>query len=116
MISRDISISKGETFQLTIIWKTGAPATPVNLTGYRALLQIRAYAEAPEALLTLTEEAGISLGGSTGQIVVTITDEQTAELIPLAGVWDLKMLSGGGTAHFLVGGKATISQTVSREE
>ena len=37
----DLYIEQGATYRKTLTWKTGSPATPVDLTGYTARLQVR---------------------------------------------------------------------------
>jgi len=37
----DYSIEQGATYRATIIWKTGTPAVPVNITGYSARMMLK---------------------------------------------------------------------------
>lgn len=40
--SSDYSIEQGATYRATVIWKTGTPAVPVNITGYTARMMMKA--------------------------------------------------------------------------
>jgi hypothetical protein len=54
----DLDVYKGSTFVKIIQWKTGDPATAVNLTGCTARMQIRKTVNDTVVLDTLTTENG----------------------------------------------------------
>lgn len=94
--------------------------TPVNLTGYTALMQVRLNWTTPDpALLTLTETTGITLGGVLGTVVASPVAAQTA-LLPqgksgvIFGVYDLRLTSPEGEVSRLVEGIAELRARVSR--
>lgn len=100
------TIVQGETYALSIVWKTGDPAEPVDLTGHTAEMTLR-IGSGP-ATLTLTEGEGITLGGDTGEVSATLTSEQTAGLTPRKYSRVLKVTSPGGIVSALVRGTLEI--------
>lgn len=63
-----LTILKGSTFSQLVTWSTGATAetaTPVDLTGCKARMQIRPDIESSTVLEEFTtEDGGIELGGT----------------------------------------------------
>ena len=110
----DIEIEQGATFELHIIYKTGAPATPVNLTGWTARMQVRLnYKAIDPALISLTTENGAITVGSAGQIdiigLASLTDLMPAKVC----VYDLE-IANGATVRRIVQGSATVTPQVTR--
>lgn len=64
-------------------WIDDTTGLPVNLVGYTALMKIRTSqfgsgSNPGTVLLTLTDTSGVLLGGSTGQVLISITHVQDA--------------------------------------
>lgn len=111
----DITIYQGATFRLPLTWKSGDPATPVNLTGCTARMQIRSIVTAPTPLLTLTtENGGIALGGAAGTVTVTVDAAATAGQAWKTGVYDLEIVFGSGEVRRLLEGAAQVLPEVTR--
>jgi hypothetical protein len=111
----NITIEQGATFQMPITWSTGVTPTPVNLTGYTARMHVRKTHASDTAVLTLTtENGGITLGGALGTIAILATATQTATITIKSGVYDLELVSGGGTVTRLLEGSVTITPEVTR--
>lgn len=108
----DITIEQGADFKLDMVWETGNPSAPLDLTGYTARFQVATRHSATNPLVKRTETNGITLGGSTGQIVITLTETQTASLPPQKAVWDLVLTSPSGEDIRLLEGTATITPEV----
>jgi hypothetical protein len=110
----NFDVSQNETVTRVFTWQTGTPASPVNLTGYTAKMQVKWAATDSTALITLTDGSGITLGGSAGTISVNIP-YATMQTIPAGiAVYDLELLSGaGGTMTPLIAGNFTIRQEVT---
>lgn len=109
-----ITIYQGETFSKVITWKTGDPENPVNLTGYTARMQIRKKYGSDIVLLSLTtENGGITLGGSAGTIILNISATDTSNINWTTGVYDLELVSAGGTVKRLLQGTIKISPEVT---
>jgi len=115
----DLVIEQGATWSQAVIWKTGSPATAVNLTGYSARAQLRSSISASTAALSLTTENGrIALttgsGLNAGTITLSITATDTAALAAGRYVYDLELVSGGGQVTRLMEGVVTVSAEVTR--
>ena len=74
---QNLIIQQGETWTRQITWRTGTPATLVNLTGATAKCKIRTV---PESLIVVAEPT-VQLGGAAGTITLSLTAAQTADLI-----------------------------------
>jgi hypothetical protein len=105
---------QGETFSLSLIWKTGDPATPVDLTGYAARMMIRREYQSPSPLLSLTHTSGIALGGAQGTIVITLTAAQTAAMSAGRAVYDAELVSPAGIVTNIVRGVLTSLPNATR--
>ncbi len=102
------------TFELTITWKDSA-GTAINLSGYTARMQVRETYSSTTPIVSLTNGAGITLGGAAGTIAIVISATTTAALAaPFSGVYDLEIVSAGGVVTRLVQGTATVSAEVTR--
>lgn len=107
----DIKIEKGADYDVTVTW--GNP--PVNLTGYTAKLEIRDRKGGSVLHTTLTEVAGITLGGAAGTIAIHIEGSVTATFTFSRAVYDLVMT--GPTPNFnskrLLEGQVILDQGVT---
>lgn len=100
----DITIYQGATLRLSFVWKTGEPATAVDLTGYTARMHIREYLDAPTTLIELTTTNGrITLGGVAGTIDLFIAATDTTTMAWDAGVYDLELVNGTDVVRFMQG-------------
>lgn len=110
-----LSIDQGATFTKTVTWKTGKPATPVDLTGCTARMQVRESVESEDVLLSLTTENGrIALGGLAGTVDLRVEATDTALIEWAAGVYDLEIQFTDGTVRRLFSGSVTVSPEVTR--
>lgn len=108
----DITIEQGADFKLDLVWETGTPSAPVNLTGYSARVQVATRHSAATPLVERTQAAGIALGGAAGTVVITLNETQTAALPAQKAVWDLVLTSPAGDDVRLLEGTATITPEV----
>jgi hypothetical protein len=109
----DLLIPQGATWSVVLRWK--ADNANVNLTGYTARMQLRTSAEAITTLEDLTtENGGITLGGTAGTITLSLTATETAALPATRAVYDLELISSGGTVTRLVEGVVTITRNITR--
>lgn len=110
----DITIEQGATFELHIIYETGSPAAPVNLTGWTARMQVRLNYKSPDPpLLNFTTENGAITLGSAGQIDVVGLATLTDTLPAKECVYDLE-IANGTLVRRVVQGAASISPQVTR--
>jgi hypothetical protein len=87
---------------------------PHNLSGYTARMQIRRDISSSTVLAELTTENGkISVGGSNGEVTVTMTAQQTA-LIERSGVYDIEIVSPSGEVQKIVRGDFVLNLEVTR--
>lgn len=105
----NITIEKGATFTLSFTYKANGVA--VNLSGWRAGLQVREDYDSPsQASLDSTTENGNITLGTDGSVTVTITKENT-ELVTIdAGVYDLLLVAPTGQGIRLLEGKVKVSR------
>jgi hypothetical protein len=114
--TQDFTICQGASWPQVLIWKTGDPATAVDITGYTARLQARVRHSDTDAVLSLTSTpaAGITLGTTNGTITLALTAAETAALTPGRYVYDLEMVAPAGTVRRLVEGTITVTPEVTR--
>lgn len=111
----NFTIEQGVTLTKTFTY-TDAAGDPINLTGYSARMQGRAtmQSSAPVFERTTTPANGLSIpSGGGGQIVMTMTATETAEL-PCGGIYDLEIISPTGTVTRLLQGSFSLSYEVTR--
>lgn len=112
---------QGGTLSLTFIWSAGnccgqgtigAGPQPVDLTGYTATLQIRAY-KSLSAPLYYDASTNITLGGVLGTIVLVIPSTVTETFSWYTGWYDLLLTDSSGNVTPLLSGQANVNQAVS---
>lgn len=98
-------VPQGTTFSRT--FEVAIDGTPWDFTGYTAAMQVRASFDSVDAVLTLTDEDGITIG--EGSFEVMIPADVTEEIAAGSYVYDLEVTSAGGevtrllpTAPFVV--------------
>ncbi len=111
-----LEILQGATFRKKITWKTGTPATLVNLTGYTARMQVREDVEDAAVLVELTtENSRITLGGAAGTIELYLPPLVTAAFTWEAGVYDMELVEPDGiNVVRLFEGTVTVLPEVTR--
>lgn len=92
--SLDLTVYKGSTYSKLIQWKTGDPATPVDLTGCTARMQIRKRVNDTEILETLTTENGklTIYNAAEGRIRIDIPAATSTAYAFTSGVYDLEIV------------------------
>lgn len=107
----DLTIYQGATFEHTLTCLENDQ--PRDLTGYTAKMQARASADANSAILTLTDTTGITLGGTSGTVMINIPAADTAHLPPGTWKYDLTITSGAHVDRCYQG-TLTIDPAVTR--
>jgi hypothetical protein len=105
----DLYIEQGATFRRTLTVKAAGVAVP--LTGYTARAQIRAKAADAAVLHEITCTIPTP---ANGQIVMLITDEDTAAFTWKTGVWDLELETPTGDVTRLLKGSVEVDPEVTR--
>lgn len=109
----DIEWHQGDTFSLLLTWRD-VNQDPIDLTGYTARMQLRTSFDAEEASLELTTENDrISLGGSNGEIQLTVDAETMADMDTGSYKYDLEMVVGA-TVRKILKGKFKVLAEVTR--
>lgn len=113
----NITCDQGATFSRTITWKDSANAA-YDIAGYTARMQVRTAANAVSYIIALTTENGrISIGNTAntkGQVTLTISAADTANLTAGQYVYDLELVSGGGVVTRLIEGNFKVKAEVTR--
>ena len=104
----NLIIDQGSTFTVTIDL-TDEDDTPIDLTGYTGVSQIR------KTFTSLTSIAfTVSINAPTGAITLSLTPQQTAGLVAGRYVYDVELTSSGGTVTRVVEGIATVNPQVTK--
>lgn len=114
----DLCIDQNSTFSKTFTWTTysttgaaGAAPQPVDLTGWTAAMQIRAFPLATAVLFDASSD--ITLGGVAGTIALVIPAATTAGFTWFSGVYDLLLTDPSGNVTRLLSGNVTVSPGVT---
>ena len=110
----NLTIQAGATYQLTVTW-TDSAGDPINLTGFTARMKLKST-YGGDALVSLTESDGLTLGAALGTIAIVISDTRTAMLADTdhtKGVYDLEVESSGGVTTRLLKGRWVCSPEVT---
>lgn len=91
----DLEVFKGSTFSKLIQWKTGTPAVPVDLTGYKARMQVRRSVNDSTVLDSLTtENSRLAIYAPTeGRISINIAADISSAYSFTSGVYDLELIA-----------------------
>ena len=111
----NFTIYTSKTLNLTFTWS--ASGSPVNLTGYSSRCFFRDVVSDAVPLISLTSSsnAGITLGGALGTIVLLATPTQTAMLVGFQSVvYDLELTDISGNVFTLVQGTCQVIESVTR--
>lgn len=107
----DIHTYEQESLNLSATLYTDSEATTAwNLTGYAATMRIMDK-PAGTVIATLTDGAGITLGGSAGTIVVSRTPAQVQAWKLDTGAYDLTVTNAEGQTTLLLHGDLTVVKT-----
>lgn len=96
----NIVAPQGATFDTTFTFRIDG--NPVNLTGYTALMKLRTEPSG-DAILSLSNGSGITLGGAAGTIAVAITATQMTALEAGSYLYDLKLTQASTVTRLLQG-------------
>lgn len=104
----NLLIDQGTTFS-TVINLTDDAGEPIDLTGYTGRSQIRKHYTSSNS-----QSFSVSLGGTSGTIALSLTADQTANLIAGRYVYDAEVISSGNTVSRIVEGIVTVTPEVTR--
>jgi len=116
----NLCINQGATFERTFIWNVGtcccdtvgsAPG-PVDLTGYTAAMQIRAFVN-PTAPLYYDATSHLTLGTTNGEINLYIPASDTETFTWWKGFYDLLLTDSSGNVTRLLQGEVMVAPGVT---
>lgn len=119
--TRDITIKQGDTYKDSIKWEIDN--TPVDLTGFSILMQIRCdYADFETTTVLEASTTGGEIviptqsGSDEGRFNITLP-ASTTELINENGelLYDIELTSPSGEVTTLLEGEVTLNREVSRD-
>ena len=105
------TIDQGATFYLNLVYQD-SNGVPVNLTGNTARMQLRRTFSSSADLTLTSADGDIVITGNTGNILITISDEDTGSLEAGFYLYDLE-LDNGGIITRLIQGQITLAQQVT---
>lgn len=115
----NLCINQYATFMRIFQWKAGqccgvpvgSSPLPVDLTGYTAMMQIRAFPL--DATVLYDASSNITLGGVNGTISLLIPASTTSGFTWWDGFYDLLLTNSGGFVTRLLSGTVTVSPGVT---
>lgn len=108
-----LKIEQGTTWRKVFVWK--AAGVPVDMTGWKARMQIREAVDADEILQELTSEnGGIAIVPLLGQFTLQMTDAQTSALDFDVAVYDVELIDSGNEVTRIISGSVSLSRGVTR--
>lgn len=92
----DLTLEQGATYRATIVWKTGTPATPVNITGFTARMMFKTspVKEASQIIAITKATAGVVTTKGAHKL-------KTGQTVVLPGVGGMTGLTGRYTVTVL---------------
>lgn len=104
---RKLKLQQGKTLRKPYQWKAGG--VPVDLTGWKARLQIRPEVRSEQVLADLTtENGGIIIDPLQGKFTLFMSDADTALLDFETAVFELEMIAPNGDVMTLMYGDVTL--------
>ena len=110
----NIFIEQGATFEY-VLTLTDETNNPINLTSYKARMQIRRTVQSRDFLIELTTENGrIVISPVIGSITLSISASDTANLSFTQAVYDLEIVSADDVVTRIIQGTVNLSKEVTR--
>jgi len=110
-----IKVEQGATFDLPMIWSDENQSPVIGLETWTARLHVRKKVTDPTTLLELTtENGGLILGGSVGEVRIFMSDSLTSSLTWRVGSYHLEMVSSTGRVTRLLSGKMHVDSEIAR--
>lgn len=109
----DLNVDQGSTYTLPLTYRDPNNNT-VDISGYSARMQLRKTISQETPDLSLVSPTSITVGTTNGQILVTMSAEQTGGLTSKKYVYDLEIESPSGVVTRLIQGNIFVSPQVTR--
>ena len=108
----DITCFQGADYDKT--FTVSQDGTALNWTGFSARMQVRTGADASATLLSFSNGSGITLGGTAGTILLSITNAQSAAVPSGSYAYDLELISGSSAVTRILQGAFNVVGNVTR--
>lgn len=105
----DLSVYQGARFTVSFQLLEADGVTPMNLTGYTAVAQIRESPGAEAVMATFQT----TVDGPTGTVSLTLPSATTGALKG-PGEYDVFLTDAGGEAYLFVQGRVNLDRRVTR--
>lgn len=111
----NIVADQGATLSRTVTWKDSAKRA-INIAGYTARMHVREAVESADTILELTtENDGITLGGSSGTVTLSVSAADMADVPEGKYVYDLELVAPvSGVVSRLIQGNFVVRPEVTR--
>lgn len=112
----DYILEQGSQFFQIVVYKD-SDSNPIDLTGYTAAMQVRAYKESDTVILLLNTSNGrIILGGTNGTITLNISGSVTDDLDFKWGYYDIELYPAGNEDNTIrvLQGRIELNKQVTR--
>lgn len=113
----NLVIYQGSTKEITVQWKAGDPAVPVDITNYKARMQVRKRVSDTTILDELTtENSRIAItDAALGKLVLKFPASVTSAMTFCTGVYDLELIAPDNvTVYRILEGNFSLSLEVTR--
>ncbi len=110
----NIEIDQGTDREVEFV-KTGDTGQPVDVTGYRAKLQVRKTVGETPAKITLTQDDGIAIDGAEGLFTAAFLPADTANLESGRYLYDIYTVDTDDKTEKLESGYFTIIAAITRD-
>jgi hypothetical protein len=111
----NFTIKQGISFKRDLVWSNHSDPSdpnsslqPVDVTGMTAKFVIR---DGSGVIVTLTDQTGITIGGSNGKISIDIPFASTQVLDFSTGTYDLFLFDSVGEPHNILTGVVSFEST-----
>lgn len=109
----NFTLDQGGVLYLNLVYEDSS-GVPINLTGQTGRMQLRRKFSSVADLTLTTSNGGITITPLTGNVLITMTDEQTGDLEPGFFLYDLE-LSNSGVIERLIQGQITVNAQVTAD-
>lgn len=113
----NFTIEQGASYRTKFIARDKLTKELLDLTGYSARMQARQSIGSPTALLDLDtgSKGGLEIVGPDAEVILVLTEAQTAAISVPEMVFDLELVAPDGWVMRLIKGKIKVDFEVTRD-
>lgn len=105
----DLACWKGQTWHRNLRFRYKSTGDPLDMTGWTAKVHIRPDQNSE----TLSAEMIVVITAGSGMISLTLTPDQTADLLPGTYWYDLQTIDGAGIVKYWLQGQFVVKGRVT---